>query len=199
MAWLSSERVRDAPLSLLRRDGYLPKPRSGPPRHMQKEQAKCLFFFWSERRESNPRESAWEADAIPLGDSRMFMSSRANRDRPSKADAIPFSGSRNRFTDIVYNIFLKKANKKGRLYENFRQIPYHRKKEAFLRRKNPASADLRGGCIFCRTRVGQRAAIILPHAENRCAAIILPHADGARHMKLFFGLIPTRQSLINFV
>ena len=98
------------------RDRYQPKPRSGPPRHMQKEQAKCLFFFaWSERRESNPRESAWEADAIPLGDSRMFMSSRANRDRPSKADAIPFSGSRNRFTDIVYNIFRKKANKKGRL------------------------------------------------------------------------------------
>ena len=27
-------------------------------------------LFWSERRESNPRESAWEADAIPLGDSR---------------------------------------------------------------------------------------------------------------------------------
>ena len=122
----------------------------------------------------------------------MFMSSRANRDRPSKADAVPFSDSRNQFTDIVYNIFLKKANKKGRLYENFRQIPYHRKKEAFLRRKNPASADLRGGCIFCRTRVGLRVVIILPHAENRRAAIILPHADGARHMKLFFGLIPTR-------
>ena len=29
-------------------------------------------LFWSERRESNPRESAWEADAIPLGDSRIF-------------------------------------------------------------------------------------------------------------------------------
>ena len=28
------------------------------------------LFFWSGRRESNPRESAWEADAIPLGDSR---------------------------------------------------------------------------------------------------------------------------------
>ena len=26
-------------------------------------------FLWSKRRESNPRESAWEADAIPLGDS----------------------------------------------------------------------------------------------------------------------------------
>ena len=180
MAWLSSERVRDAPLSLLWRDGYLPKPLKGPPRHMQKEQAKCLFFFWSERRESNPRESAWEADAIPLGDSRMFMSSRANRGRPSIADDVPFNDSRNRFTDIVYNIFLKKANKKGRLYENFRQIPYHRKKEAFLRRKNPASANFRGGCIFCRTRVGLRV------------VIILPHADGARHMKLFFGLIPTR-------
>ena len=122
---------------------------------MEKEQAQCLFFFaWSERRESNPRESAWEADAIPLGDSRMFMSSRANRDRPSIADAVPFSDSRNRFTDIVYNIFRKKANKKGRLYENFRQIPYHRKKEAFLRRKNPASADLRGGSH------------ILPHARR---------------------------------
>ena len=139
-----------------------------------------VLFAWSERRESNPRESAWEADAIPLGDSRMFMSSRANRGRPSIADDVPFSDSRNRFTDIVYNIFLKKANKKGRLYENFRQIPYHRKKEAFLRRKNPASANFRGGCIFCRTRVGLRV------------VIILPHADGARHMKLFFGLIPTR-------
>ena len=31
-------------------------------------------LFWSERRESNPRESAWEADAIPLGDSRKFAS-----------------------------------------------------------------------------------------------------------------------------
>ena len=25
--------------------------------------------FWSRKRESNPPESAWEADAIPLGDS----------------------------------------------------------------------------------------------------------------------------------
>ena len=32
------------------------------------------LLFWSERRESNPRESAWEADAIPLGDSRKFIS-----------------------------------------------------------------------------------------------------------------------------
>ena len=156
--------------------------------------ARCALILALER-----RVSAETPKGVPSAGRRTLSRSRANRDRPSKADAIPFSGSRNRFTDIVYNIFLKKANKKGRLYENFRQIPYHRKKEAFLRRKNPASADLRGGCIFCRTRVGLRVVIILPHAENRCAAIILPHADGARHMKLFFGLIPTRQSLINFV
>ena len=31
----------------------------------------AVVSFWSERRESNPRESAWEADAIPLGDSRI--------------------------------------------------------------------------------------------------------------------------------
>lgn len=29
--------------------------------------------FWSGRRESNPRKSAWEADAIPLGDSRIYI------------------------------------------------------------------------------------------------------------------------------
>ena len=31
------------------RDRYQPKPRSGPPRHMQKEQAKCLFFLLGAR------------------------------------------------------------------------------------------------------------------------------------------------------
>ena len=31
------------------RDRYQPKPRSGPPRYMQKEQAKCLFFLLGAR------------------------------------------------------------------------------------------------------------------------------------------------------
>ena len=36
-----------------------------------KKAAHFCAVGWSERRESNPRESAWEADAIPLGDSRI--------------------------------------------------------------------------------------------------------------------------------
>lgn len=32
---------------------------------------KRSFFSWSERRDSNPQPSAWEADAIPLGHSRI--------------------------------------------------------------------------------------------------------------------------------
>ena len=32
---------------------------------------------WSARRESNPPEAAWEAAAIPLGDSRIFTGSIA--------------------------------------------------------------------------------------------------------------------------
>ena len=32
----------------------------------------CPLFIWSRKRESNPPGSAWEADAIPLGDSCIF-------------------------------------------------------------------------------------------------------------------------------
>lgn len=33
----------------------------------------CFYFFWSGQRDSNPRVSAWEADALPLGDARLWL------------------------------------------------------------------------------------------------------------------------------
>ena len=33
----------------------------------------CSLFLWSRKRESNPPGSAWEADAIPLGDSCIWI------------------------------------------------------------------------------------------------------------------------------
>ena len=41
------------------------------PRKSMKKRASSPFF-WSRKRESNPPGSAWEADAIPLGDSCIF-------------------------------------------------------------------------------------------------------------------------------
>ena len=32
-----------------------------------------LLLFWSGQRDSNPRVSAWEADALPLGDARLCV------------------------------------------------------------------------------------------------------------------------------
>ena len=45
------------------------------PTYMKRQVAQRRpVFSWSARRESNPPESAWEADAIPLGDSRNLFS-----------------------------------------------------------------------------------------------------------------------------
>ena len=41
------------------------------PRKSMKKRASSPFY-WSRKRESNPPGSAWEADAIPLGDSCIF-------------------------------------------------------------------------------------------------------------------------------
>ena len=50
------------------RCGSLPSPAP----HRKTAMGSIAVFLWSRRRESNPREPAWEAGAIPLGDSRIF-------------------------------------------------------------------------------------------------------------------------------
>lgn len=47
------------------RCGSLPSPAP----HRKTAMGSIAVFLWSRRRESNPREPAWEAGAIPLGDS----------------------------------------------------------------------------------------------------------------------------------
>ena len=46
--------------------GYLKKKQKG-----QVEDLAIVAFFWSGKRDSNPRPSAWEADTLPLSYSRL--------------------------------------------------------------------------------------------------------------------------------
>ena len=75
-------------------------------------------LFWSERRESNPRESAWEADAIPLGDSRKFSFVQYLLYYIRADFAIDFGQETKDFHSFISNLRLRRDGGKRRCFRS---------------------------------------------------------------------------------
>ena len=75
-------------------------------------------LFWSERRESNPRESAWEADAIPLGDSRKFSFVQYLLYYIRADFAIDFGQETKDFHSFIGNLRLRRDGEKRRCFRS---------------------------------------------------------------------------------